>query len=49
MFDRRLSLAVDAIHDELDRLADLRGWRVTWRRAFLRWKLRQLEKKINND
>lgn len=46
MFDRRLSLAIDAIHCELDRLRYARGWWVTWRCAFLRWKLRRLERKI---
>lgn len=44
MFDRRLSLLIDAIHDELDRLCCERGWRVWLRRTYLRWKLRRLER-----
>jgi hypothetical protein len=46
MFDRHLSLSIDAIHDELDRLSCARGWRVWWRCFFLRRQLRYLERKI---
>lgn len=46
MFDRHLSLSIDAIHDELDRLCHVRGWRVSLRRLLLRWKLRRLERKV---
>jgi hypothetical protein len=46
MFDRHLSLSIDAIHNELDRLSYLRGWRVWLRGAYLRWKLRRLERML---
>lgn len=46
MFNRHLSLALDAIHDELDWLSYTRGWRVWLRCAYLRWKLRRLERMI---
>lgn len=46
MFDRRLSLQIDAVHDELDRLSSNPSWWAAWRRVFLRWKLRWLERKI---
>lgn len=46
MFDRRLSRSIDAIHCELDRLHFVQGWRAQLRRAYLRWKLRRLERRI---
>lgn len=46
MFDRRLSLAIDAIHDQLDRLSCVPGWRAWVWRLYLRWQLRRLERKI---
>lgn len=46
MFDRQLSLSIDAIHHELDRLAFERGWRAWLRTFYLRWKLRRLERMI---
>lgn len=45
-FDRQLSLAIDAIHDELDRLSFERGLRVWWQRFVLRWQLRRLEAQV---
>lgn len=45
-FDRPLSLAIDAIHDELDKIAHLRGPRYACRRIWLRFRLRQLERRI---
>lgn len=45
-FDRKLSLAIDAIHDRLDRLCAERGWRAWCMRLWLRWKLRRLERRI---
>ena len=46
MFDRRLSLAIDTIHDELDRLHGQITWRARLRCAFLIWRLRRLEQRI---
>lgn len=46
MFDRQLSLSIDSIHHELDRLAFERGWRAWLRTLYLRWKLRRLERMI---
>lgn len=46
MFDRRLSLAIDAIHFEIDRLSCDPSWWAAWRRIYLRFKLRRLERRI---
>ncbi len=46
LFDRILSLKIDSLHDELDRLASRRGLRVCWRRWQLRRQLRRLEARI---
>lgn len=46
MFDRTLSLAIDATHDELQRLAHGRGVRAALRRWWLRLRLRRLERRI---
>ena len=45
-FDRQLSLAIDAAHNELDRLACQRGLWVTMRRWWVRLQLRRLERSI---
>lgn len=45
-FDRQLSLALDAIHDELDSLSCQRGLRAWWWRFLLRRQLRKLEARI---
>lgn len=45
-YDRRLSLAIDAIHWELDQLANRTGFRVLVRRWWLRRELRKLEGQI---
>lgn len=45
-FDRQLSLAIDATHDELNRLHDRRGLRAWWRRWQLRRQLRKLEAQV---
>lgn len=47
MFDRRLSLQIDAVHDELERLSCDPSWWAAWRRLYLRFKLRQLERRIS--
>lgn len=46
MFDRRLSLEIDAVYDELDRLdTDNSLW--AWLRSiYLLWKLHRLERRI---
>lgn len=46
MFDRRLSLAIDSIYDELDHLSYAPGCWARVRRVYLRWKLRRLERMI---
>ena len=45
-FDKRLSLAIDAIHDKLDEIADARGVLVWLRRWWLKRTLRGLERQI---
>ena len=45
-FDRTTSLAIDAIHYELDYLTYARGIRATLRRIWLRYQLRELERSI---
>jgi hypothetical protein len=45
-FDRALSLAIDAVHDEIDRLSCQHGLRVQIRRWWLQRKLRKLERGI---
>jgi hypothetical protein len=45
-FDRALSLAIDAVHDEIDRLSCQHGLRVWLRRWWLRRKLQRLEARI---
>jgi hypothetical protein len=45
-FNRPLSLAIDAVHDELDRLSCQRGLRAWLRRWWLKRQLRHLEAHI---
>lgn len=45
-FDRRLSLAIDAVHHELDSLHGRTGLRAWARRMVLRLRLRRLERAI---
>ena len=45
-FDRTTSLAIDAIHYELDYLTYARGIRATLRRIWLRYQLRKLERSV---
>lgn len=45
-FDRRLSLAIDACHDELDKLHGRRGVGAWARRLWWRWQLRKLEARL---
>lgn len=46
MFDRKLSLTIDARHDELNRLACQRGMWAHVRRWWVRVQLRRLERGI---
>lgn len=46
LFDRVLSLQIDAIHDELDRIGERRGPRAWLRRFLLRRRLRRLERRV---
>ena len=45
-FDRQLSLAIDIAHDTIDRLAGQRGLWALLRRSWVRFQLRQLEKRV---
>lgn len=45
-YDRRLSLQIDAAHDELNRLAGSRGLRAILRRCWVQATLRLLELRI---
>lgn len=45
-YNKQLSLAIDAVHDELDRLACRKGLRVWVRRWWMRRQLRKLERRI---
>lgn len=45
-FDRALSLQIDAIHDQLHRLSGAAGVWVNIRCAWLRFRLRRLERRI---
>lgn len=49
VFDRKLSLAIDAIHDELNCLTGTRGIFAALRRLWLHLCLRRLERRIPHE